>query len=102
MLERLAFEFNFSSGMINALIDFVLTKKDGELSKNYILKLASTLIRKKCKSTLDVVNVLYDESKATIKAKNEEDQIKNDDSFDEEEVDFSKFANSEVDFDLGD
>ena len=102
LLERLAFEFNFSSGMINALIDFVLTKKDGELSKNYILKLASTLIRKKCKSTLDVVNVLYDESKATIKAKNEEDQIKNDDSFDDEEVDFSKFANSEVDFDLGD
>ena len=88
--------------MINTLIDFVLTKKDGELSKNYILKLASTLIRKKCKSTLDVVNVLYDESKTTIKSKNEEDQIKNDDSFDEEEVDFSKFANSEVDFNLGD
>ena len=48
------------------------------------------------------VNVLYDESKTTIKAKNEAAQIENDDSFDDEEVDFSKFANSEVDFNLGD
>ena len=101
LLERLAFEFNFSNGMINALIDFVLLKKDGELSKNYVLKLASTLIRKKCKSTLDVINVLYDETKVV---KNDEKIVENSkkDDIDDEEVNFSDYLDSDINFDLGD
>ena len=39
--------------MINALLDQVLKTKNGELSKNYVLKIATTLVRKGCKNTLD-------------------------------------------------
>ena len=53
LIETLSFNVGFSNGMINALLDQVLKTKNGELSKNYVLKIATTLVRKGCKNTLD-------------------------------------------------
>lgn len=58
IIDMLAFEMNFSNGMINALIDYVLKINDGELNKNFISKIASTLIRKGAYDTLSVLEIL--------------------------------------------
>ncbi len=58
ILDMLAFEMSFSDGMINALIDYVLRVNNGELNKNYISKIASTLIRKGAYDTLSVLEIL--------------------------------------------
>lgn len=97
LLDKLAFEIGLNSGMINALIDFVLTNKNGELSKNYVLKLASTLIRKNCKSTLDVVNALYDDNKSQQALS--KDEISKPE---EGEIDVTQYEDMNIDYDLGD
>ena len=58
IIEELAGNYGFSNGIINALLDYVLKNKDGELSRNYILKIAATLVRKGCQNTLDCLNLL--------------------------------------------
>lgn len=63
LLESLSMEFRMTNGMINALIDYVLNAKNGDLSSNYVKKIASSLIRKNCHDTLDVMNALYGKSK---------------------------------------
>lgn len=59
ILEELRLEYGFTNGMINALIDYVLEKQNGDLNRNYIMKIAATLIRKKVGETLDVINALH-------------------------------------------
>ena len=58
IIEELAGNYGFSNGIINALLDYVLKNKDGELSRNYILKIAATLVRKGCQNTLDCLKLL--------------------------------------------
>lgn len=59
IIEMLSYDYGFSNGMINALIDYVLGVKEGELNKKYIEKIASTLVRKGCEDTLSVLENLY-------------------------------------------
>ena len=104
IIDSLAFEVRFSNGMINALLDFVLNHKAGELSKNYIMKIATTLIRKGCRNTLDVLNVLYkpkqsSNNKVEIKqasiekAKNDEnyEKVSENEEENNEEIDIGEF-----------
>ncbi len=53
LIEELSANVGLSNGMINALIDRVLRIQNGELNRNYVLKIATTLVRKGCKNTLD-------------------------------------------------
>lgn len=76
LLEELKFNLGFSNGIINALIDYVLRAKNGELSRNYILKIGTTLIRKGCKNTLDCINILNRTKQDISKAKKENDTYK--------------------------
>ena len=59
IIDKLAFDMGLSDGMINALLDYTLTKCDGSLNEVFIMKVASTLIRKKVNDTLGVVENLY-------------------------------------------
>lgn len=59
IIDKLAFDMGLSDGMINALLDYTLTKCDGSLNEVFIMKVASTLIRKKANDTLGVVENLY-------------------------------------------
>ena len=82
LIEELSFEMGFSNGIINALLDYVLRTKSGELSKNYVLKIATTLIRKGCKNTLDCLNLLN-----PSKRENKSDFVK---------TNFDKTENAEI------
>lgn len=66
IIEDLAGNYGFSNGIINALLDYVLRNKDGELSRNYILKIAATLVRKGCQNTLDCLNLLNKKPTAKV------------------------------------
>ena len=59
IIDKLAFDMGLSDGMINALLDYTLTKCDGSLNEVFVMKVASTLIRKKVNDTLGVVENLY-------------------------------------------
>ena len=65
LINDLSFELGLSNGMINALLDYVLKNKNGELSKNYVMKIASTLIRKGCKNSLDCLRVFATNKKSS-------------------------------------
>lgn len=58
IIDYLAFDMHFTDGMINALLDYVMKIKNGDLNKNYILKIASNLIRGGAKDTLSVLELL--------------------------------------------
>ena len=64
-----------TNGMINALLDYVLINKNGELNRAYVEKIASTLIRKGAKNTLDVLEILDKNSKKVKQEKNENKTI---------------------------
>lgn len=76
LLEELSLNLGLSNGIINALLDYVLKVKDGELSRNYILKIATTLIRKGCKNTLDCLNMLNKNVKTSNKVSVKKEEIK--------------------------
>lgn len=58
IIDYLAFEMNFTDGMINALLDYVLKVSNGDLNRNYIMKVASTLVRKGAHDTLSLMELL--------------------------------------------
>lgn len=58
IIDYLAFEMHFTDGMINALLDYVMKMKNGDLNKNYILKIASNLVRGGAKDTLSLLELL--------------------------------------------
>ena len=58
IIDYLAFDMQFTDGMINALLDYVMRIKNGDLNKNYILKIASNLVRGGAKDTLSVLEAL--------------------------------------------
>jgi len=58
IVEDLATNFGFSNGVINALIDYVLTKNDNVLSRNYCEKVASSIARSGISTALDTMNYL--------------------------------------------
>ncbi len=101
ILEELSLTMNFSNGMINALLDYVLKTTEGDLSRNYILKIAAHLVRKKCINTLDVMNALYGRKDAKINNVNETkapkveaEEEKNDDEY----ANLDDYEDMDVDF----
>ena len=70
ILNTLSQGYNFSNGVINAIIDYVLYKNDNVLSRNYCEKVASTLARNNITTTIeamDNLNKISLNSKAKVK-----------------------------------
>lgn len=70
IIDYLAFEMHFTDGMINALLDYVMKIKNGDLNKNYIYKIASNLIRGGAKDTLSVLELLEGKKDLTSPSQN--------------------------------
>jgi len=101
LLSDLMSEYKFSNGMINALIDYVLTVKDGEINANYVKKIATTLLRKDVRNTLDVINSLYklqptpkvEEAKQEIVQEENNVDLSSEDEISEEDIDKYIYGN---------
>lgn len=99
IVEGLSSDYGFSNGIINAIIDYVLTKNNNILTKNYCEKIASSLARGNIETVIDAMNYLNKininlkprgksatpivEEKVTIE-KPKEEKKKDDDISDEE------------------
>ena len=59
ILEMLKNRFDFSNGIINCLIEFVVLRFNGDLNKSYIEKLASNMKRSDVNNTLSAINYLH-------------------------------------------
>ena len=66
IINFLSTNFGFSTGVINAIVDYVLSKNDNVLSKNYTEKIAASVAREGINTTIDVMNYL---SRKTSKTK---------------------------------
>ena len=73
--EKLAKETNFSEGVLNVLISYVVTNKGGEIpSYNYLEKIAKTWLRAGVKTTLDAINYInkpVEQKEKVVKGKKE-------------------------------
>ncbi|MCR5333162.1 MAG: DnaD domain protein [Bacilli bacterium] len=58
IIDSLSSNYGFSNGVINAIIDYVLTKNNNVLSRNYCEKIASSLAREDIETTIDAMNYL--------------------------------------------
>ncbi len=58
IVNSLSNDYGFSGGVINAIIDYVLTKNDNILSKKYCEKIASSLARERVETVVDAMNYL--------------------------------------------
>lgn len=58
IINSLSSNYGFSNGIINAIIDYALTKNDNVLSKNYCEKIASSIAREDIETTVDAMNYL--------------------------------------------
>lgn len=58
IINSLSKDYGFGNGIINVIVDYVLNKNSNVLSKNYCEKIASSLAREGCKSTVDAMNYL--------------------------------------------
>ena len=67
IIDMLAFDMNFSDGMINALLDYAMKVTKGDLNKSYISKVATTLVRKGATDTLGVLEILYKDKEIRAK-----------------------------------
>lgn len=59
LIEDLRLNMGLNDSVINCLLDFVLITKDGELPKALVKKIASTLVRKNIKNSLECYTYLY-------------------------------------------
>ena len=57
-IDSLSKNYGFNNGIINVIIDYVLTKNNNILSKNYCESIASTLARNDIHTTVDAMNYL--------------------------------------------
>lgn len=87
--------FGFDAPIINALIDYTLEHCDNTLSRSYIEKVASSLIRKNVVTILDVVNTLYKRSPSTVK-KVEKANVKNPDVVEEDDDDYDDYSLEDI------
>ena len=58
IINTLSKGYNFSNGVINAIIDYVLYKNNNVLSRNYCEKVAATLARNNITSTIEAMDSL--------------------------------------------
>lgn len=71
LLYDLQSNIGLNNGVINCLIDYILKEKDGELPKEYVKKIAVTLVRKNITNSLDAYTYLN--KKNTFKTVKEND-----------------------------
>jgi len=88
IINSLSKDYGFGNGIINVVVDYVLNKNNNVLSKNYCEKIASSLAREGCKTTVDAMNYLKKIGVATIKkvAPKKHVTIVEEDETDDEEV----------------
>lgn len=65
IVNSLSKDYGFNSGIINVIVDYVLSKNNNVLSKNYAEKIASSLAREHVLTTVDAMNYL---KKLTVKS----------------------------------
>lgn len=102
IINSISKDYGFENGIINVIVEYVLYKNNNILSRNYCEKIASSLARENCKTTVDAMNYLNKIAIKTSKKKPskvdsfvEEDQNDEDISLDElnillEEVEVKK------------
>ena len=66
IIDALSAGYGFPNGVINAIIDYTLSKNNNVLSKNYCEKVAASLAREKIETTVDAMNYL---NKISVTAK---------------------------------
>lgn len=72
IIDSLSSNYGFNNGVINAIIDYTLTKNNNILSKNYCEKIASSLAREKIETAIDAMNYL---NRININSKKENSSI---------------------------
>ena len=71
IINSLSADYGFNNGVINLIVDYVLTNNNNILSRNYCEKLAASFARQGINTTVDAINYLYRPSvKKTKKANN--------------------------------
>ena len=70
LVSTLATSYNLSNGVINALINYVLQVKDNTLPKNYVEKIAASLVREGVTTVIETLNYLNKTNKRAKKAEN--------------------------------
>lgn len=76
IINSISKDYNFNNGIINVIIDYVLSKNNNILSKNYCESIASTLARSNVKTTVDAMNCLNRINNRNNKKKQEKVVIK--------------------------
>ena len=74
LIEDLRLNMGLNDSVINCLLDYVLTTKDGELPRALVKKIASTLVRKNIKNSLDCYTYLYKKKTKPVENKIKIDQ----------------------------
>lgn len=87
---KLSTNYALSNGIINALIDYVLTKNNNVLSLNYCEKIAASLLREGITTTIDAMNYLNKVNLTSRKPKKDNQdfaKIKNEEKSSESKTD---------------
>ncbi|HHT66712.1 MAG TPA: hypothetical protein GX010_00575 [Erysipelotrichaceae bacterium] len=58
LLDDLSNEFKLTDAVINALVDYVLTRADNTLARAFCEKIAASLVRENCRTAVDAMNYL--------------------------------------------
>lgn len=58
ILDDLSNDYHLSNAVINAVVDYVLTKANNVLSRPYCEKIAASLVRENCQTAVDAMNYL--------------------------------------------
>lgn len=66
LLQRLTVEMGLSSGVCNALIFYVVTRKEGQLPSKYVEKIAAALVREGIETALDAMNYFTHGSEKSV------------------------------------
>lgn len=74
LIEDLRLNMGLNDSVINCLLDYVLTTKDGELPRALVKKIASTLVRKNIKNSLECYTYLYKKEAKPVENKGKIDQ----------------------------
>ena len=77
IINTLSKDYGFGNGITNVIVDYVLEKNNGVLSRNYAEKIAASLARKNVTTALDAMNYLKKSvAKTTSKKKVVEEEVK--------------------------
>lgn len=99
IIEFLSKNFQLNNGVINAIIDFVLTSNNNVLSRAYAEKVAASVARSNIETTVDAMNYFRNSFKkkttpsaSTVKYEPQTEEVENDNSI-------NSASNDDVDWD---